>query len=154
MDTSLVDWHIVFNTDEHTCNAVSVLKGEKLSASDFAYTPDKDSPSTWKLRIDDARHVAGAMAALGKGFRGHKVSIPSRDLPGVKRRVEAAWRKFHGKKATENEERRFPWDYNEPGDEDEEDYDEEGDMLRNQDEEEDENDEEGDDKGDRVPDEV
>lgn len=70
---------------------------ERLSASDYAYVPDPKKPSTWKLRIDDAHHVEGAIAALGKGYRGEKVVIPQRDLPAVKRKVLAAWRKFHGK---------------------------------------------------------
>ena len=52
---------------------------EHLSASSYAYTPDKKEPSTWKLRIDDANHVRGAVAALGKGFRGNKVELPAED---------------------------------------------------------------------------
>lgn len=67
---------------------------ETLSASAFAYVPDKESPSTWKLRIDDANHTRAAVAALGKGFRGNKVDIPSEDLPAVKRKVKAAYKKF------------------------------------------------------------
>lgn len=138
---SLTDWRIVYNAESQSNQAVSALKGDRLTAADFAYTPT-DDPSTWNLRIDDARHVAGAFAALGKGFRGEKVTIPSRDLPGVRRRVENAWRKFHdGDPPLFNEERRYPWDYNEPGDEDEEDYDESGDVLRNQDDEEEDDDE-------------
>jgi hypothetical protein len=140
VENSLVDWQIVYNADEGSSHAVSVLKGKKLSASDFAYVPDRNKPSTWKLRIDDARHVAGALAALGKGFRGKKVSIPASARAGVERKVHAAWRKHHkGERGpTDNDERRYPWDYNEPGEEGEEDYDELGDMLRNQDEEEEE----------------
>lgn len=63
-------------------------------ASDYAYTPDKEEVSTWKLRIDDATHVSAATAALGKGFRGNKVKIPEEDLPAVKRKVKAAYKKF------------------------------------------------------------
>lgn len=67
---------------------------ESLSASDYAYTPDKKESSTWKLRIDDANHTRAAVAALGAGFRGNKVEIPSDDLPAVKRKVLAAYKKF------------------------------------------------------------
>lgn len=63
-------------------------------ASDYAYTPNKDEVSTWKLRIDTATHVSAATAALGKGFRGNKVQIPEEDLPAVKRKVKAAYKKF------------------------------------------------------------
>lgn len=62
--------------------------------SDYAYTPS-DNVSEWKLRIDDATHVSAAVAALGKGFRGNKVQIPEEDLPAVKRKVKAAYKKFH-----------------------------------------------------------
>lgn len=65
--------------------------------ADFAYKPDPKKPSTWKLNISDARHTAAAVAALGKGFRGNKVEIPEKDLPGVKKRVAAAYRKFFPK---------------------------------------------------------
>jgi hypothetical protein len=61
--------------------------------SDWAYTPT-DNPSDWKLNISDKRHVAAAVAALGKGFRGNKVSIPQGDLQKVKNKVAAAYKKF------------------------------------------------------------
>lgn len=67
---------------------------ENLSVSDYAYTPDKESPSTWKLRIDDATHTSAAVAALGAGFRGNKVQIPTEDLAAVKRKVSSAYKKF------------------------------------------------------------
>ncbi len=68
---------------------------EKLPASAFAYTPDKEKPSTWKLRIDDATHTRSAVAALGKGMMGNKVQIPSKDLKAVKSKVRAAYKKFY-----------------------------------------------------------
>jgi hypothetical protein len=71
---------------------------------DYAYVPDKDHPSTWKLQIQDAKHVGGAVAALGPGgFRGQKVDIPSDAIAGVKRKVLAAWRKFHPDAKPEDE---------------------------------------------------
>lgn len=74
--------------------ATKQVGGESLSASAYAYTPDKEKTSTWKLRIDDANHVRAAVAALGEGFRGNKVEIPSDDLASVKSKVRSAYRKF------------------------------------------------------------
>jgi len=76
--------------------------GEDFPAEAFAYVPDPESPSTWKLRLWDslgdketARQIGMAVAALGPGFRGNKVEIPEGDLARVKARVLAAWRKTH-----------------------------------------------------------
>jgi hypothetical protein len=71
------------------------VEKDGVPASGWAYTPDKTETSTWKLNISDATHVSGAVAALGKGFRGNKVQIPEDDLPAVKRKVRAAYKKFH-----------------------------------------------------------
>jgi len=72
--------------------------GEDFPASAFAYVPDPKKPSTWKLRLWDSMseketrsQIGAAVAALGKGFRGRKVQIPSDDLSGVKAKVLAAW---------------------------------------------------------------
>lgn len=62
--------------------------------TDFAYNPDPKNPSKAKLNISDARHVAAAVAALGKGFRGQKVQIPEKDLAAVKKRVAQAYKKY------------------------------------------------------------
>lgn len=62
--------------------------------ADYAYTPDPKTPSKNKLNISSATHVAAAVAALGKGFRGNKAQIPEADLPSVKKRVAAAHKKF------------------------------------------------------------
>jgi len=61
----------------------------------YAYVPDKSKPSTWKLRIDDPVHTKLAVAALGKGFRGNKVSIPYDDLQKVKSKVRKAYKKYY-----------------------------------------------------------
>ncbi len=71
------------------------VDGTQHPASDFAYVPDATKPSTWKLPIFDARHAAAAKAALSSGgFRGNRVSIPASALPGVRRKVNAANKKF------------------------------------------------------------
>jgi hypothetical protein len=75
--------------------------GESYPAAAFAYVPDPEKPSTWKLRIWEspskgvtARQVGAAVAALGPGgFRGNRVQIPAEDLPKVKAKVRAAWLK-------------------------------------------------------------
>ena len=77
--------------------------GEDYPAEAFAYVPDTESPSTWKLRLWDslseretAAQVGRAVAALGPGgFRGNRVEIPTADMPGVKRRVLDAWLATH-----------------------------------------------------------
>lgn len=70
-----------------------------LTSADYAYVPDPNKPSTWKLRIDDVTHVAGAIGAIGKGFRGNKVIIPKSAMPGVKAKIRKAWLKFHKDKS-------------------------------------------------------
>ena len=79
--------------------------GKDFRASDYAYVPDRSKPSTWKLRLTntpggspDPRIVGAAVAALGKGFRGQKVQIPSGDLARVKAKVRSAYRKANPEK--------------------------------------------------------
>ena len=77
--------------------------GRQFPMGDYAYVPDPTKPSKWKLRLTadpgagpNARIVGAAVAALGPtGFRGRKVQIPTKDLPGVKAKVLAAWKKLH-----------------------------------------------------------
>lgn len=76
--------------------------GVEYPAAAFAYVPDPTMPSTWKLRLWDdleqkesRRQIGMAVAALGVGFRGNKVQIPAEDLPGVKAKVAAAWKKVN-----------------------------------------------------------
>lgn len=77
--------------------------GEDFPAAAFAYVPDPEKPSTWKLRLWDSlsdketpRQVGMAIAALGSGgFRGNRVQIPAADMGAVKAKVAAAWKKVH-----------------------------------------------------------
>ena len=86
---------------EVTKAEIKTEDGLEYPAAAYAYTPDKDTPSGWKLRLwetpeleETRRQVGMAVAALGPGgFRGSRVQIPSDDLPGVKRRVLNAWLK-------------------------------------------------------------
>lgn len=80
--------------------------GVKYPASDYAYVPDKDNPSSWKLRLTkvpggdpDSGIVGAAAAALSSGgFRGNRAVIPSSDLSSVKAKVRAAWKKANADK--------------------------------------------------------
>ena len=90
------------DSGERIANVTKKEGAENLPASAYAYVPDADKPSTWKLRIDDAIHVGGAVAAIGKGYRGQKVQIPAGDMPAVKRKIRAAWLKFHPGKSRED----------------------------------------------------
>jgi len=77
--------------------------GMQFPAEAYAYVPDPESPSTWKLRLwedpekkETARQVGVAIAALGPvGFRGNRVEIPKEDLPKVIAKIKAAWKKVH-----------------------------------------------------------
>ena len=76
--------------------------GKAFHKADYAYTPG--GPSTWKLRLTntpggapDPHIVGAAVAALGKGFRGQRVQIPSQDLGAVKAKVRRAWHQANPK---------------------------------------------------------
>ncbi len=76
---------------------------EDFPAAAFAYVPDPEKSSTWKLRLwntldskETRAQVGAALAALSPGgFRGQKVQIPSADMAGVKRKIMSAWLKTH-----------------------------------------------------------
>ena len=83
---------------------VKTEDGSEYPAEAYAYVPDRERPSTWKLRLwenpeDKVTRVqlGRAVAALGPGgFRGNRVQIPAADLPKVKRTIAAAWRSVYG----------------------------------------------------------
>ena len=78
-----------------------VVGGQAHPASDWAYVPDPEQPSTWKLRLTDTpggaptpAAVGAAIAAMGPaGFRGQKVQIPPKDRPAVLKKVRDAWKR-------------------------------------------------------------
>jgi len=82
--------------------AMKTEDGQKYPAEAFAYVPDNEKPSTWKLRMweDPTKKVTRAQlgraaAALGPGgFRGQRVQIPVADLTAVKRKIRAEYRKL------------------------------------------------------------
>lgn len=74
--------------------------GVKFPAAAFAYVPDTEKPSEWKLRLWEdpdkevtRKQLGAAAAALSPGgFRGNRVEIPKEDLPAVKRKIRSAYR--------------------------------------------------------------
>jgi hypothetical protein len=89
--------------------ATKTEDGENFTSKDYAYVPDPDMPSTWKLRLTstpggdpDPQIVGAAVAALGKGFRGNKVQIPEAELAAVTSKVKAAWKKANPDKKPED----------------------------------------------------
>lgn len=76
--------------------------GIKYPAAAYAYVPDADKPSTWKLRLWEDPQKKVTRAQLGRaaaafspgGFRGQKVAIPSADMAAVKRKIRAEYRKL------------------------------------------------------------
>jgi len=85
-----------------TLEASKTEDGQEYPAAAFAYTPEADKSSTWKLRIweDPTKKVTRAQlgraaAALSPGgFRGQKVQIPAEDMAAVKRKIRAEYRKL------------------------------------------------------------
>lgn len=76
--------------------------GIDFPAGAFAYVPDPNTPSTWKLRLWEnldskatAAQVGRAIAAIGRGFRGNVVQIPESDMASVKSKIRSAWRATH-----------------------------------------------------------
>ena len=77
--------------------------GADFPAGAFAFVPDGERPSTWKLRLFDKVadveanqpsivQTGQAVAALGpSGFRGNPVDLPPGERSAVIRRVRAAW---------------------------------------------------------------
>ncbi len=64
------------------------VDGAEHPAEDFAYVPDREKPSTWKLPIFDASHVRNALA------RFDQAEIPEPEKAAVRQKVEDAARKF------------------------------------------------------------
>jgi hypothetical protein len=83
--------------------ATKTEDGQSFPAADFAYVPDAEKPSGWKLRLAESpgkatiAQVARAITALQpSGFRGQKVEIASGDKGGVVSKISAAIGKIAG----------------------------------------------------------
>lgn len=76
--------------------------GVSYPAKDFAYVPDAEKPSTWKLRLAEGKPGNITKAQLGRaaaafssgGFRGNKVRLPSSDVAKVKARIKNEYKKL------------------------------------------------------------
>ncbi len=74
--------------------------GARYPAEAYAYVPDPEKTSTWKLRLWETPEKKVTRAQLGRaaaafspgGFRGRKVQIPQSDIAKVKRRIRAEYR--------------------------------------------------------------
>lgn len=79
---------------------VKTEDGVEFPAEAYAYVPDAEKPSTWKLRLWEdptkkiTREQLGAAAAAFSpgGFRGQKVDIPAEDVAKVKAKIVSAYR--------------------------------------------------------------
>jgi hypothetical protein len=77
--------------------------GVNYPAKDFAYAPDPEKPSTWKLRLSEGRpgnitvsQLGRAAAALSSGgFRGQRVQLPSDAVAAVKARIRREYRNMN-----------------------------------------------------------
>jgi hypothetical protein len=95
---NLLSWESV---KSHFAGKMKTEDGETFPAAAYAYVPDPNTPSTWKLRLwespdkkETAHQVGAACAALSSGgFRGNKAAIPAKDMAAVKRKVRAAWKR-------------------------------------------------------------
>jgi len=64
--------------------------GKDANPDTYGYVPDKDTPSSWKLPMPDARHVLLAAAAMGPNPpHGNRADIPDADKPTVRSRIRA-----------------------------------------------------------------
>lgn len=98
------DAHILlFKRDNSDEKKYKTENGVKYPAEAYAYVPDPDKPSTWKLRLwedpekkETRAQVARAIMAISpSGFRGNRAKIPAEDMPKVKVKIREAWKKVH-----------------------------------------------------------
>lgn len=91
---------------EQVAEADGVVKtdmGMKFPAAAYAYVPDPQKPSTWKMRlwespdqkITRASVARAAMALSPSGYRGNQVQLPKDDVAAVRQKVATAWRSVH-----------------------------------------------------------
>jgi len=76
--------------------------GQRFPAAAYAYVPDPEKSSTWKLRLWETPEKKITRAQLGRataafspgGFRGQRVELPSGDIAKVKAKIRAAYRQL------------------------------------------------------------
>lgn len=82
----------------HEEKAIKRENGIDYPPKDYAYVPDPNMPSSWKLRLTEepgkvtVAQLGRAAAALSSGgFRGNRAEIPPAALSAVKRRIRAEY---------------------------------------------------------------
>jgi 2'-5' RNA ligase len=95
-------------TSPNASESVELAEAD-LPDSCYAYVPSGGPPSARKLRLCstatgklDAGIIGAAAAALGPGFRGNRVQLPSGAVAGAKAKVRAAWKKVHPDSSTDD----------------------------------------------------
>jgi len=89
--------------------------GMEFPAEAYAYVPDPDTPSTWKLRLWETPEEKVTLAQLGRaaaalspgGFRGNRVQLPDTAVEQVKRRIQSEYGKLGVKDADMPESVKF-----------------------------------------------
>lgn len=82
--------------------ATKTEDGIEFPKAAYAYAPDADTPSGWKLRLWESLEKKVTRAQLGRaaaafspgGFRGQKVSIPTAEVASVKRKIRSEYHKL------------------------------------------------------------
>jgi len=82
--------------------AMKTEDGIKFPAAAFAYVPDAEKSTTWKLRLWEDPTKKATRAQLGRaaaalspgGFSGQKAAIPATALSEVKRKIRTEYRKL------------------------------------------------------------
>lgn len=87
--------------------ATKTEAGVSFPSAAYAYVPDADKPSTWKLRLWEDLEKKATVAQVGRaaaalspgGFRGNRVQLPADAIAGVKAKIRAAYRRLGVKAA-------------------------------------------------------
>ncbi len=85
-----------------TMEATKTEGGESYPREAYAYAPDPDKPSEWKLRLWESPTAKVTVAQLGRaaaafspgGFRGQKVQLPADAVAGAKAKIRAAYKRL------------------------------------------------------------
>jgi hypothetical protein len=111
-----VNKEVAQSVSDHIANTIADVDKEKTPvktedgvaypASDFAYVPDKDKPSTWQLRIAEGSPGNITVKQVGRaadillsgGVNGNKVEIPSDKIGVVKKCIRLAYKQLGVKK--------------------------------------------------------
>ena len=82
--------------------ALRTEDGQRFPAVAYAYVPDRDKPSTWKVRLWESVTKKTTRKQLGRvssafspgGFRGKRVQIPVAEAAKVKSKIRAVYKRL------------------------------------------------------------